>query len=149
MVVNAGEVLKQVCLRLFRTGIIRVSIVRHVRCLVTHNAEPLHTRAGYCRMMDWERSEQTDIMYVTIPTWSLWGGNQPAATTPPTWRATDCSPSDRYPLKLPACVALPVAYIPTGIALRVTWVRRLPHHVHVLVHEEDKPRTTHDYKYNS
>jgi hypothetical protein len=50
---------------------------------------------------------------------STWGGYQLTAP-PPTWRTSNYSLSDPYPLILPAWVVLPGAYAPASIALRVT-----------------------------
>jgi hypothetical protein len=39
---------------------------------------------------------------------------------------------------LPAWVALPGAYIPTSITLRVTRIHKPPHHIKVLVNEDEE-----------
>jgi hypothetical protein len=68
----------------------------------------------------------------------LIGGGYHPTIQPQNRKARDHSSSDAYPLTLPAWVALPGAYIPTSITLKETGIHKPPHHIKMLVNEQEQ-----------
>jgi hypothetical protein len=67
----------------------------------------------------------------------FWGGFISPMPNPPTWRTRDYTSFGPYPSTCLAWVALPGAYTPTSIVLRVIGVCKPPLHDKVVVHEEE------------